>query len=66
MSSGPILALQSCQLRLYANPWQAAYGHKETEEYIARKLKNVLQGRDVELTDPPVLGLCVNHVVKVM
>ncbi|KAK7059092.1 hypothetical protein VNI00_001716 [Paramarasmius palmivorus] len=61
---GPILALQSCQLRLYANPWQAAYGHKETEEYVARKLKNVLQGRDVELTDPPVLGLCVNHVVK--
>uniref|UniRef100_A0A0W0FGI2 Uncharacterized protein n=1 Tax=Moniliophthora roreri TaxID=221103 RepID=A0A0W0FGI2_MONRR len=61
---GPILPLQSCQFCFSANPWQAASGTKETMDFVARKLKDVLQGRDVEQTDPPTLSLCSSHVVK--
>ncbi|KAL0579376.1 hypothetical protein V5O48_002652 [Marasmius crinis-equi] len=60
----PLLPLQSCRLHFGVRHWQDSQGPDETIEFVKGKLRSVLQGRDVDRSDPPPINLCCNHIVK--
>ncbi|KAF9270075.1 hypothetical protein L218DRAFT_848836 [Marasmius fiardii PR-910] len=62
---GPLLPLQSCRLHFSVKHWQDSQDLSDVTEFVKGKLRQVLQGRDIDHSEPPPITLCCNHVLKV-
>ncbi|KAG7099059.1 hypothetical protein E1B28_000934 [Marasmius oreades] len=61
---GPLLPLQSCRFHFGVKHWQESQGFNDATEFVKGKFRQVLQGREVNHSDPPPVALCCNHVLK--
>ncbi|KAF5384925.1 hypothetical protein D9615_001402 [Tricholomella constricta] len=61
---GPMPPLQSSHLLFGVSRWLAGYGSQETFDFVAKKLQDVLNGRTVEISDPPPIDLLCSHIFK--
>lgn len=61
----PVPPYQSAHIFFGAAPWDDGSGTRETAAFVSQKLKDVLYGRDAEISDPPPIDLLCNHIAKV-
>ncbi|KAK1228620.1 hypothetical protein PQX77_008273 [Marasmius sp. AFHP31] len=60
----PLPPLQSFRLHFGVRRWRDSQGPGDTIDFVKGKLRNVLQGRDVDRSSPPPIRLCCNHILK--
>jgi hypothetical protein len=63
--SGSMSPSQSSRLAFGANRWEAGSDPQEVLEFVSRKIDDVLQGRQVDVSSPPPIPLLGSHLTKV-
>ena len=63
--SGVLPPNQSARATFAVNRWEEATGVEATRQFISNKLRSVLHGSTVEVSDPPPTRLLCRHVSAV-
>lgn len=64
-NSGVIAPSQCFGLILGASSWSGGSGSRETADFVAGKLRQLLQGKDIDPSTPPHIDVHCSHVSKV-
>ncbi|KIK70846.1 hypothetical protein GYMLUDRAFT_235261 [Collybiopsis luxurians FD-317 M1] len=59
-----VYPLQVCRFAVGVKYWNNISGCKETLDYVLSRLENVIQGREIDYSNPPPLDLCCNTVIQ--
>jgi trafficking protein particle complex subunit 8 len=65
-NSGVIAPSQCFRLILGASSWSEGSGSRETVDFVSGKLRQLLQGKDIDLSTPPHIDVHCSHMPKVM
>ncbi|KAI0068320.1 hypothetical protein BV25DRAFT_1793504 [Artomyces pyxidatus] len=60
---GNLLPSQAIYLPLGVRPWAHMSDNTATRQFVTGKLRDVLQGRDIDQSDPPAIELLCSHTI---
>ncbi|KAJ3844312.1 ER-golgi trafficking TRAPP I complex 85 kDa subunit-domain-containing protein [Lentinula raphanica] len=63
--SGALFPLQVSRFIFGVNPWDSPSGCEDTLKFVTNQLSSVVQGKTVDLLNPPSLDLCYSNVIQI-